>query len=130
MRSFKIGAGGTVRVEGIDRTKGKLEKLAKENKQKLRDGMWTAGRFLLRESQKLVPVDTGALKASGKVLVRNNSDDAPEYIVTYGNGEVSYAVYQHENLDYFHETGQAKFLEQPAREYRKTMIDMVERRFK
>jgi len=115
MKNFSITPNYGVRVDGIEDTKRKLAKYSEENKKKLRDGMWTAGRFLLREAQKLVPVDTGALKASGKVLVRNNDDNHPEFHVSFGNDDdVHYAAVQHENLEYFHTIGQAKYLEQPA----------------
>ena len=78
------------------------------------------------------PVDTGALKKSGKLLVNEKhvGENVPAIVVTYGNDKVDYAIYQHENLDYFHNIGQAKFIEQPAREYRLTLIHIVEREFK
>ena len=37
----------------------------------------------------------------------------------------SYAIFVHENLEVRHPTGQAKFLEQPLRELRSELIDMV-----
>lgn len=36
-----------------------------------------------------------------------------------------YALKVHEDLEMFHSNGQAKFLEQPAREYRKVMASIV-----
>lgn len=36
-----------------------------------------------------------------------------------------YAVYQHENLEYHHEVGQAKYLEEPARVHRKRIARIV-----
>lgn len=38
-----------------------------------------------------------------------------------------YAVYVHENLAARHVTGQAKFLEQPARQHHKEMASIIER---
>lgn len=76
-----------------------------------------AAEVLFAESQRLVPVDTGALKASGRV-----SQDGLEATISYGsedgagrNGQdtAAYAVPQHERMDFEHETGQAKFLEVP-----------------
>lgn len=78
----------------------------------------SAGKTLLDASQQLVPVDTGALKASGQV-----TGDGPHTVaVSYGrqdgagrNGAdtADYAVIQHEALDYNHPNGgQAKYLEQ------------------
>ncbi len=36
-----------------------------------------------------------------------------------------YAIYQHENLEYHHTIGQAKFLEVPLRRLRKKMLNMI-----
>lgn len=76
-----------------------------------------AAHLVLEESQRLVPVDTGALKASGRV-----TRDGLEAVISYGaedgagrNGQdtAAYAVPQHERLDFEHPHGQAKFLETP-----------------
>lgn len=115
--------GGTIAIHGIDRTKKRVERLAKADKQALRAGMWKAGRLLLRYSKPLVPVDTGNLKASGRVKVLNNSDKQPELIVSYNT---RYAVQVHEDLSAYHAVGQAKFLEEPARVYRKEFIRIIE----
>jgi len=114
---------GGIQIFGISRTKKRVDALARADKKALRRGMAKAGRFLLRESKKLVPVKTGRLKDSGKSKVLNNSDKHPEYIVSFNK---KYAIYVHENLHVFHPIGQAKFLEQPAREYRRTLIYIIE----
>ena len=115
--------GGSIQITGIARTKKRVDALARADKKALRRGMAKAGRFLLRESKKLVPVKTGKLKASGSSKVLNNSVNKPEYVVSY---KKRYAIYVHENLHVFHPVGQAKFLEQPAREYRRTLIHIIE----
>ncbi|MGH6631203.1 MAG: hypothetical protein ACREB3_15865, partial [Burkholderiales bacterium] len=71
-----------------------------------------------------VPVDKGVLRSSGFVIL-----DEDESVIRgtigfggpAGNGnmgetnaeDVNYAIIQHENLDYHHEVGEAKFLERP-----------------
>jgi hypothetical protein len=71
----------------------------------------------LTASAPLVPVDEGILKASGR---RGDvEDDGTDISVTIGYGipgAEPYAVVQHENLDYQHTVGQAKYLEQPVNE--------------
>jgi hypothetical protein len=119
--------GGTISITGIARTKRRVDSLAKADKQALRRGMAKAGRYLLRESKLLVPVKTGKLKSSGSSKVLNNSDKKPEYIVSY---KKKYAIYVHEDLTKFHPNGQAKFLEQPARQHRKTLINIIEKEVK
>lgn len=74
-----------------------------------------AAQLVLEESQHLVPVDTGALKDSGRV-----SQDGLEAAISYGaedgagrNGQdtAKYAIPQHERLDFQHPNGQPKYLE-------------------
>ena len=115
--------GGSISITGIARTKRRVDNLAKADKKALRRGMAKAGRFLLRESKLLVPVKTGKLKASGTSKVLNNSDRKPEYIVSY---KKKYAIYVHEDLTKHHPNGQAKFLEQPARQHRSRLIKIIE----
>jgi hypothetical protein len=123
-------------VEGISNVKRLIEKMRKRGTYKLQIGLVLAGEFLLRESQKLVPVDYGNLKASA--FIRTNG----HLQVTVGY-TANYAVYVHEDLDkkhgqsfniyyaaeiakhpkhgpFRHDRGpdqNAKFLEMPARRY-------------
>jgi hypothetical protein len=72
---------------------------------------------VMEESKALCPVgDSEDLRDSG--LVSEPIFGAGQVVIqlSYGgdNGEVRYALIQHERLDYAHEAGkQAKFLEQP-----------------
>lgn len=73
-------------------------------------GVTKAAEFLLAKSQELVPVDTGELKESGHVEVQGKTA-----AVVY---DAPHALWVHERLDQHHEPPtQAKFLEQPAKEY-------------
>lgn len=78
------------------------------------------------ESQRLVPVDTGALRRSGFLEVRNVSGGA-QAALGYGRyGRPTYAAFVHERLDVNHGgTTQAKFLETAVF----TKIDTFRRRF-
>jgi hypothetical protein len=77
------------------------------------------------ESQELVPVATGALKASGVFTPAQEetvSDELPEAVITYGNDSVPYAVYVHEELDKYHVAPtQAKYLETPLAQAQKRL---------
>ena len=42
----------------------------------------------------------------------------------------NYAVHVHENLEVFHKNGQAKFLEQPAREHRAELFKVIKEELK
>ena len=77
-------------------------------------------RAILEASQPLVPVDTGALKGSGRV------EPAPKgaAVLIYGGGgftnprtkrSIDYAGVVHYRLDVKHPIGQAQFVGQPLR---------------
>lgn len=67
---------------------------------------------IYEESQRLVPVDTGALKASGYLEVETRSDNIIAEVGYARGGQPFYAVIVHENLEFHHKDGtQAKFLE-------------------
>jgi len=75
-----------------------------------------------KQSQELVPVDTGRLKASAEYVKAEPNTDIISTI-TY---TTEYATYVHERLDVHHPHGQAKFLEQPINEVtRELQLEMV-----
>jgi hypothetical protein len=83
------------------------------------------------ESQSLVPVKTGALRNSGKIVSKNGFDatGAPEVSITYGDDVVDYAVYVHEDLEKFHaDPTQAKFLETALLHHKKRLTNLVRTR--
>lgn len=110
-------------------------------------GLKKGGLFLQRESQKIVPVDTGNLRGSAFTRALG-SGERTDVIVGY---TAAYAVYVHENLEAKHgkefneeygklvtdpevgvrrerlrgEDQQAKFLEKPAREKRNKILQIV-----
>jgi hypothetical protein len=81
-------------------------------------------RFLYAESlavmaraQQLVPVATGALRASGSVARPEVSGTRVRVVMGFGGPSAPYARRVHEDLGLRHPAGgQAKFLEQPALE--------------
>ena len=81
---------------------------------------------IFRKSQMLVPVKTGRLKRSGFITARNTAL-GPQAVVGYARaGNPSYAVLQHENLEFRHAGNtQAKFLEVAVQEH----IGSIPRRY-
>jgi hypothetical protein len=74
--------------------------------------------LLVAHSKPICPIDTGALRRSGRVEACVVTPDEVRCQVAYGGGAVDYAVYVHEILHYRHAPPtQAKFLEQPALEH-------------
>lgn len=85
-------------------------------------GMIKAGLHLQRESQKIVPVDTGVLRASAFTR-REGVSSQTEVKVGY---TAAYAIFVHEDLTAQHKPGKsAKFLEIPARENRREFIRII-----
>lgn len=89
-----------------------------------RVGLLRAGLFLQRESQKLVPIDTGDLRRSADTREEIDTKAGTHAVtVSYGT---NYALFVHENLEARHKPGrQAKFLEQPLREHRGRLAEIV-----
>lgn len=81
-------------------------------------GAQEAAHELKNLSSKEVPLEAGLLKASGKVTKIQDG----KYVVGYGfdndgtdthTMSSAYARRQHEELEWFHEEGKAKYLEDP-----------------
>jgi hypothetical protein len=71
---------------------------------------------VMRESkERYVPVDTGALRASGHVERPRISGSRASVDLGFGGPAVEYAEYVHEDLNAQHAVGQAKYLEIPLR---------------
>ena len=80
----------------------------------LEKSLYEEANVIFNESQKLVPVDTGALRASGFVHAPRNENNRTFVRVTYGGPAAHYALYVHENLYSTHTAPtQAKYLETP-----------------
>lgn len=89
--------------------------------------MYDVANRIGNRSGELVPVDTGTLKASKRVLPPEITPDGVRVVVGYGYGEednpksgepaIGYAIPVHERTDVHHQVGQAKFLEQAVQEH-------------
>lgn len=96
---------------------------------------------ILNESKKLVPVDTGTLRNSGKVEGPKISEDSVEVEITYGGSAQAYAGVVHEDMTMDHSPskmtkitkkprrGQAKYLEIPVKANEDNFARDVSERF-
>lgn len=74
--------------------------------------LYRAGEIIIADSNELVPVDEGTLRASAVVQLPEMTSDGVEVALGYGGAASDYAIVQHEALDFAHPNGgQAKFLE-------------------
>lgn len=101
-----------------------LEQYGEKAAAALGNGLYREAAGILAASRPLVPVDTGALRASGYVTEPVQEGNLLVVEVGYGGtaskinpktGEPSgkYALMVHENLEAFHKVGMAKYLEIP-----------------
>lgn len=89
--------------------------------------VYEAAMLVFDDSQALVPVRYGALRASGQMIPPQSSGDATWVDIVYGGAAASYAVYVHENLTAHHAAPtQAKYLEQPLLNNESDMADRLE----
>ena len=87
--------------------------------------LYREGERIMATSKTEVPVETGALRASGQVTPPTITAQGVEVVLGYGNSSVGYAVYVHENLMARHPVGKAKFLEDPMNRARQGMEDRL-----
>ncbi|MHA2065525.1 MAG: hypothetical protein ACXABY_14215 [Candidatus Thorarchaeota archaeon] len=143
-----------VKITGYKNVLAGLKKAQRPIGAGLSKGLTKAGKYLQRESQKIVPRQTGHLRASAFTR-RFGMGLKTDVIVGY---TAAYAAFVHENLDAAHgkdfnikhaaaiqhakthglkaglvsggmfnrgENQQAKFLETPAREKRKVLLQII-----
>lgn len=102
-----------VTVEGIGGMEAQLERLRKEiGPRALAVGMYAAANEVLNDAKDTkVPIDEGPLVGSGYVTLPDPNDRIPIIEIGFGGAAKEYAENVHEDLEAFHEVGQAKYLE-------------------
>ena len=94
--------------------------------QAVQQGLKDAAEMVLAESNARAPVDDGELRAAGFVDV----DDLTVQVGYKTAQGYPYIRRQHEDMDYQHDTGGPKFLENAANETRGQAADIVAARIK
>lgn len=101
------------KVLGFDRLVRKLKSRRTKNPAGVARGIKKMAAFFLRESNKIVPVDTGELQESGH-LENSGTGSRTEVDIVY---DADHAVIVHEDLEAQHAAGtSAKYLEIAIRE--------------
>jgi hypothetical protein len=114
-----------VKITGISKVVHNLKKARGVMGKRYAKGLKAGGLFLQRLSQQIVPIDTGNLRGTADTHNIGGEGFDADIVVHYGAG-AAYAVYVHENLDARHAPGKtAKYLERPAREKRKEIIQVI-----
>lgn len=129
--AFPPGKGARITVIGSEKVVSTLYKIDVQGRFVFKQTTEEFATRILNASQAFVPVDTGSLKATGRVIPNEHPGSGiTEWAVAYGDGEdmtekiinpktgkpVDYATYVHETLEMEHAPPtMAKFLEVPAR---------------
>jgi hypothetical protein len=93
----------SVRLDGLKDLQKALAATADQMADATAKGIYDMVNEIAKESSRLVPVDTGALRASRTVDVRRTlSGLGVEAEIAYGGAAAPYAVIQHERLDLWH----------------------------
>ena len=118
-------------VRNINTVRKNLKNLQGEIKQEVIKAIEDVTLDLTDKAKNLAPLDTGALRASGKGEVKQTGQKV--------RGEVTfdkpYALKQHEEMSYNHPRGgQAKYLELPLRQnqdrYKKYIEDKIKKKLR
>ncbi|MCK9310675.1 MAG: HK97 gp10 family phage protein [Bacteroidales bacterium] len=96
-------------MKGYEQVRSKLQKLPDSLAKAGQEGLHEVGQKIFDQARDSVPVDTGALKGSGKMDESISGNKVKIIIGFY----TEYAVYVHEILSYHHPHGKAKYLEDP-----------------
>lgn len=93
--------------------------------------LFVEGERIMKESKKIVPVDTGALRSSGHVKVPVLSGSRVSVTLAYGGSAAPYAVFVHEKANARHRPPTRwKYLEEPFLAAREGMAMRIARRMR
>jgi hypothetical protein len=84
--------------------------------QALSQALYREAALIFEESQDEVPLDTGNLRASGKLGLPQIQGNELVVEITYGGAAADYALLVHEDLERTYRNGKkSKYLEDPAK---------------
>jgi hypothetical protein len=122
---------------GADQVVSTIKKIAGKFPDRVAKAIYQEAQIEMTEAKRRTPVSPtpapkgvvpGALRASGTVHEPRRSGNDIHVQMSFGNSSIDYAIVQHENLDYHHTTGQAKYLESVLNESRPHMAARIAKR--
>lgn len=104
----------SVDVGGLDEFRKAIEEWSKKAPRSLGAALYQEAECIMGDSKEFyVPVDIGALRASGHVQPPETSGDKISVTLGFGGPAAPYALKVHEDLQARHTVGGAKYLEKP-----------------
>lgn len=116
-----------MKVKGTAKVQRELEKLAKKYPGATAAALYEEGLAIDAASAKLVPVDTGRLRATHYTAPPRDEGKQIKVEIGYGT---EYGLKVHEDMRARHTTGQAKFLEVPFKASKRGYASRVSDRIK
>lgn len=118
-----------VTVTGVEAMRAKLQQLTSRLPDEVGRALYLETEIEATECKRRTPVDTGALQSSIHVEGPKRAFNGGIYTeIVAGGPAAPYALAVHENLDAFHNPGQAKFIESTINESAPHMAARVARR--
>ena len=105
----------TIKITGIDKAIRELKQIRGVTPRALGAAMKVEGELIMTKSKGVAPVDTGTLRASGRVGRPSIRGSQVEVVLGYGGAARDYALIQHEANFNHPGQGQRKYLEGPAK---------------
>lgn len=91
----------SLRITNVGRVLSAMRGVEARVKRNLAEGVAAAAKMVYDKSQELVPVETGALKESGRIEVTGTGFGA-KATVAYGGPTAPHAFVVHEDLEAYH----------------------------
>lgn len=92
---------GNFDIRGIPEVKQRLMVEKEKVERAVNRAMVSVANDIFNRADQLVPVDEGILRSSGRLDVKPKQAGI-EITITYGGASASYAIVQHERLDFWH----------------------------
>ena len=104
-------------IKGLNNVLRNISRMGEKTQKQAKFAISDEADIIFAKSLRLVPVDEGILKSTGRVKFVGTKDD-PAYKISYGGGPAtSYAIRQHEDYSLKHTPPhQANYLGQPFNE--------------
>lgn len=117
----------TLHITGVERVRAALRRMSRAGgDEALGRALYREGEAIMAKSKEIVPVDTGVLRSTGRVIPPVQRGGETVVALGFGGPSAPYAARQHEDLSLRHKPGQqAKYLEQPAVEAVPGMADRI-----
>lgn len=115
-------------VMGVEQMRRTLAHMAKKMPDEVGRALYQEAQIERTESMERTPVEHGPLKASHEVQEPVIKGDDISVAIAVGGPAAPYAIVVHEDLDAFHDVGQAKFLESTINESKPHMARRVGKR--